>query len=176
MSFDSRPQNADYCSPKSTKRNNHDSSFHARNTYGFIGSRRWCYLATSFDSVSRQSLHQTIKAQSQKGNALVVITLIHPVQANRRLDRNRNIIEEHSPMNRSAECLMDAGCLKDYSPDEETNVGFVRRFSQTIGLWLERSKQRRELYKLACDRKLLDDVGLSMYEIQREARKHFWKE
>ena len=82
-------------------------------------------------------------------------------------------------MNRSAECLMDAGCLPEFSPSRSTTAGNkpgTRTLKQTIGLWYERTRQRRDLLKLASDMSLLDDVGLSMYEIRREARKHFWNE
>lgn len=82
-------------------------------------------------------------------------------------------------MNRSADCLMDAGCLQAFAAEESPGTSsqqHKRSFSQTINLWYERSRQRRELLRLADDMTLLDDVGLSIYDIKREARKHFWNE
>jgi len=48
-----------------------------------------------------------------------------------------------------------------------------RSFVQTVNLWYERSRQHREMLELAAEIDLLDDVGLSIYDLQREARKHF---
>ena len=49
------------------------------------------------------------------------------------------------------------------------------QLSTTIPVWIERSRQRRELGELA-DRKdhLLADIGLSVEEARREAAKPFW--
>src|SRR5215831_7448374 len=49
------------------------------------------------------------------------------------------------------------------------------QLSTTIHVWIERSRQRRELGELA-DRKdhLLADIGLSVEEARREAAKPFW--
>ena len=46
----------------------------------------------------------------------------------------------------------------------------------TIKLWNERSRQRRELRRLANDADLLKDVGLSIYNVQNEGIKPFWRE
>ena len=52
---------------------------------------------------------------------------------------------------------------------------FPAQLSTTIQVWIERSRQRRELGELA-DRKdhLLADIGLSVEEARREAAKPFW--
>lgn len=74
---------------------------------------------------------------------------------------------------------MDAGCLQEFSPVQtpgDDTKQPKRSITQTLGLWHERSRQRRDLLKLANDISLLDDVGLSLYDIRREARKHFWNE
>src|SRR5215471_324946 len=49
------------------------------------------------------------------------------------------------------------------------------QLSTTIQVWIERSRQRRELGELA-DRKdhLLADIGVSVEEARHEAAKPFW--
>jgi uncharacterized protein YjiS (DUF1127 family) len=49
------------------------------------------------------------------------------------------------------------------------------QLSTTVQVWIERSRQRRELGELA-DRKdhLLADIGLSVEEARHEATKPFW--
>lgn len=82
-------------------------------------------------------------------------------------------------MNRATDCLMDAGCMLEFSPTQSVESGTKqkrRSFTQIINLWHERSRQRRELRDLARDISLLDDVGLSNYDLQREGRKPFWRE
>ncbi|HKD29549.1 MAG TPA: DUF1127 domain-containing protein [Xanthobacteraceae bacterium] len=51
----------------------------------------------------------------------------------------------------------------------------LTQLSTTIQVWIERSRQRRQLGELA-DRKdhLLADIGLSVEEARREAAKPFW--
>ncbi|MFK8076723.1 MAG: DUF1127 domain-containing protein [Granulosicoccus sp.] len=82
-------------------------------------------------------------------------------------------------MNRSAECLVDAGCLQNFRAATTLDNGktqIPRGLIDTVKLWHERSRQRRDLLKLASNINLLDDLGLSIYDIRREARKHFWNE
>jgi uncharacterized protein YjiS (DUF1127 family) len=52
---------------------------------------------------------------------------------------------------------------------------FLTQLSTTIQVWIERSRQRRELGELA-DRRdhLLADIGLSVEEARHEAAKPFW--
>src|SRR6516162_3545376 len=52
---------------------------------------------------------------------------------------------------------------------------FLTQLSTAIQVWIERSRQRRELGELA-DRKdhLLADIGLSVEEARHEAAKPFW--
>ena len=52
---------------------------------------------------------------------------------------------------------------------------FLTQLSTTIQVWIERSRQRRELGELA-DRTdhLLADIGLSVEEARDEAAKPFW--
>ncbi len=44
---------------------------------------------------------------------------------------------------------------------------------KTVAFWMERSRQRRALANL--DRRLLDDIGITAEEAQREFKKPFWK-
>ncbi len=44
----------------------------------------------------------------------------------------------------------------------------------TLETWQERVDQRRHLLEL--DERLLRDIGLSRYDVQREAAKPFWRE
>ena len=82
-------------------------------------------------------------------------------------------------MSRATDCLMDAGCLQDFPPAHSALVRTKQKklgFARTIKVWRERSRQRRELRRLANDNDLLKDVGLSRYDVQREGCKPFWKE
>lgn len=82
-------------------------------------------------------------------------------------------------MSRATDCLMDAGCLQDFSSSQTARAGVKRkysRFTQTINLWHERSRQRQELRELADDPDTLNDVGLSAYDVRHEAHKPFWRE
>lgn len=46
----------------------------------------------------------------------------------------------------------------------------------TLGLWIDRSRQRRQLGELAeLNNYLLRDIGLSQEEALREAAKPFWR-
>lgn len=82
-------------------------------------------------------------------------------------------------MSRATDCLMDAGCLQEFSATQSDRAGTNRkysRFTQTINLWYERSRQRHELRILADDPDILNDVGLSAYDVRHEAHKPFWRE
>ena len=48
------------------------------------------------------------------------------------------------------------------------------RLSTTIDVWIERSRQRYALGELAGNDHLLADIGLSLEQAHREARKPFW--
>ena len=111
-------------------------------------------------------------------------------------------------MNRSPDCLMDAGCLREaglrkaglrasgvrasgirgscfwapsvknsqFSHQQELGVKMrIRRIANTLRLWSERSRQRKELKVLAHHPKVLKDIGVSRYDVQRESRKPFWR-
>ncbi|WP_327788166.1 DUF1127 domain-containing protein [Marinimicrococcus flavescens] len=49
----------------------------------------------------------------------------------------------------------------------------LRMIAGLIGLWLERSRQRRALREL--DDRLLKDIGLSRGDVWAEASKPFWR-
>lgn len=51
--------------------------------------------------------------------------------------------------------------------------GFLAEFGETLHLWSERWRQRRELSHWT-DREL-HDVGLSWSDVVREAEKPFWR-
>jgi len=73
---------------------------------------------------------------------------------------------------------MDAGCLQEFSRTQSVDAGTKqtrRDFVHTVNLWYERSRQRRELRELASESHWLEDVGLSNYDVLREARKPFWQ-
>jgi uncharacterized protein YjiS (DUF1127 family) len=50
----------------------------------------------------------------------------------------------------------------------------LTRLSATIEVWIELSRQRYALGELAGDDHLLADIGLSLEQARREARKPFW--
>jgi uncharacterized protein YjiS (DUF1127 family) len=63
-----------------------------------------------------------------------------------------------------------------YSQQEMTNhhvSGLFGQLSETLHLWRERGRQRRELARWS-DRDL-HDVGLSWSDIAHEAEKPFWR-
>jgi uncharacterized protein YjiS (DUF1127 family) len=63
-----------------------------------------------------------------------------------------------------------------YSHTEMTNhhgSGFFAQLSETLHVWRERQRQRRELAQWT-DRDL-HDVGLSWSDIAHEAEKPFWR-
>jgi uncharacterized protein YjiS (DUF1127 family) len=51
--------------------------------------------------------------------------------------------------------------------------GFFSQLSQTLHVWRQRARQRRELSRWT-DREL-HDVGLSWSDVVREAEKPFWR-
>jgi uncharacterized protein YjiS (DUF1127 family) len=51
-------------------------------------------------------------------------------------------------------------------------VGRRRRWILTIALWIERHRSRRAL--AALDAHLLDDIGVSRADAQRESARPFW--
>jgi uncharacterized protein YjiS (DUF1127 family) len=53
-------------------------------------------------------------------------------------------------------------------------LSLLMRLSTTIDIWIERSRQRHALGELAGNDHLLADVGLSLEQARREARKPFW--
>jgi uncharacterized protein YjiS (DUF1127 family) len=53
------------------------------------------------------------------------------------------------------------------------DTGFLAQFSETVHVWRDRQRQRRELAQWT-DRDL-HDVGLSWSDIAREAEKPFWR-
>ncbi len=86
-------------------------------------------------------------------------------------------------MNRSPDCLMDAGCVRapgvqnsQFSHQQGWGVKErINKIANTLSLWNERSRQRKELKVLAHHPKVLKDIGVSRYDVQRESRKPFWR-
>ena len=48
------------------------------------------------------------------------------------------------------------------------------KVQHTVGTWIRRSNERRAL--LGMNDHLLQDIGLSPYDVQREASKYFWQQ
>lgn len=44
---------------------------------------------------------------------------------------------------------------------------------ELLSVWLDRMRQRRQLYAL--DDRLLRDIGLTRADVEFEAQKHFWR-
>jgi uncharacterized protein YjiS (DUF1127 family) len=51
--------------------------------------------------------------------------------------------------------------------------GRARSFFETLGLWYERDRQRRQLATL--DGRFLSDIGVSPVDAAREVEKPFWR-
>ena len=83
-------------------------------------------------------------------------------------------------MSRSSDCsIYSGGCSQHFPSGRSVKAGTKQKgrgLVQTIKLWDERSRQRRELRRLANDADLLKDVGLSVYDVQNEGSKPFWCE
>jgi uncharacterized protein YjiS (DUF1127 family) len=63
-----------------------------------------------------------------------------------------------------------------YSHQSMTNhhgSGFLSQLSETLRIWRERERQRRELAKWT--ERDLHDVGLSWSDVVRETEKPFWR-
>jgi uncharacterized protein YjiS (DUF1127 family) len=63
-----------------------------------------------------------------------------------------------------------------YSHQPMTNhhgLGFLSEISETLHVWRERGRQRRELAKWT--ERDLHDVGLSRSDVIRETEKPFWR-
>jgi len=81
-------------------------------------------------------------------------------------------------MNRSSQCLVEAVCTNQGPISESSRTRkktILERLVKTLTIWSEHSKQRKELKLLAEDPDLLLDLGLSYYDVHREARKIFWR-
>lgn len=54
-----------------------------------------------------------------------------------------------------------------------TRSSLLVRLADTVQVWFERNKSRRELRGL--DNRILHDIGLSRYDAEHEATKPFWR-
>ncbi len=50
---------------------------------------------------------------------------------------------------------------------------FAINVRQTLATWIRRSTQRRELTMMSSH--MLEDIGLTRYDIEKEAAKYFWQ-
>ena len=51
--------------------------------------------------------------------------------------------------------------------------GFAATVKESISLWVRRSQERRVLSQM--NQHMLDDIGLTVGQVQREAAKYFWQ-
>ena len=51
--------------------------------------------------------------------------------------------------------------------------GFAATVKKSISLWVRRSQERRVLSQM--NQHMLDDIGLTVGQVQREAAKYFWQ-
>lgn len=49
----------------------------------------------------------------------------------------------------------------------------ARKVSDVVATWSKRNTERRQLNRLS-DR-LLEDIGITRFDVQREVTKHFWQ-
>lgn len=52
--------------------------------------------------------------------------------------------------------------------------GFAVKVQTTVGTWIRRSKERRLLAVM--NERLLQDIGLSRFDVEKEAAKYFWQQ
>ena len=63
----------------------------------------------------------------------------------------------------------------DHATSQSGRIGPASRWYETVGLWVDRRRQRKTLRELAgLDDALLKDIGLCPEEAMREAAKPFW--
>lgn len=81
-------------------------------------------------------------------------------------------------MNQAAACPKGTGCSQSFSYEQasldDTRIR-RRSITQTLNLWYERSRQRRQLLAIADDPDIMRDLGLSNYDLRREGKKPFWR-
>jgi uncharacterized protein YjiS (DUF1127 family) len=51
--------------------------------------------------------------------------------------------------------------------------GFAAKITQGVKLWVRRSQERRLLAQMSL--RMLDDIGLTVAEVDKEAAKFFWQ-
>ena len=51
--------------------------------------------------------------------------------------------------------------------------GFAASVNQSIKLWVRRSNERRLLSQM--NQRMLDDIGLTAADVEKEAAKYFWQ-
>jgi uncharacterized protein YjiS (DUF1127 family) len=72
--------------------------------------------------------------------------------------------------------LPRAAAAKRPFRQQSASSSSVGGWLRTLGFWIERSRQRRQLGELAeLNDYLLKDIGVSREEAKREAEKRFWR-
>ena len=56
---------------------------------------------------------------------------------------------------------------------EETVINPTKSLLKTLGMWIDRAHQRKQLAKL--DDRMLKDIGITRIEANREIAKPFWR-
>ena len=51
--------------------------------------------------------------------------------------------------------------------------GFAAKITQSVNLWVRRSQERRLLAQM--NLRMLDDIGLTVAEVDKETAKFFWQ-
>jgi uncharacterized protein YjiS (DUF1127 family) len=51
--------------------------------------------------------------------------------------------------------------------------GFAAKITQSVNLWVRRSQERRLLAQM--NLRMLDDIGLTIAEVDKETAKFFWQ-
>ena len=65
-------------------------------------------------------------------------------------------------------------CLPHYKTISKYNIYLlIKQAIKKMAYWMERSKQRKELARL--DDHMLNDIGYTHAEVQKEISKPFWK-
>ena len=85
----------------------------------------------------------------------------------------RALLVELSPWLCDVAVVLDAAGVHS-PPLDAAGGGWVQRLADRLLIWLQRSRERRQLRALSDS--MLKDMGLSRADVEQEARRRFWQD